>query len=70
MQYKLMMFGFSALCVDLQEVLERLKNYPPERIEREGSDQCYLIDLQNGTSYEIALDSHKHYTIIGLTTPA
>ncbi|WP_394997763.1 hypothetical protein [uncultured Helicobacter sp.] len=68
MRYKLVMFGFSALCVDLEEVLARLRGYPPERAQRENGDQCYLIDLHDGASYEIALDSNNHYAIIGLTT--
>lgn len=69
MRYKLVMFGFSALCVDLEEVSARLEGYPPERARCEGGDQCYLIDLHSGKSYEIALDSHDRYTIIGLATP-
>lgn len=69
MRYKLVMFGFSALCVYIEEVVARLKGYPPERAQREGGDQCYLIDLHDGASYEIALDSQNHYTIIGLATP-
>ncbi|HIV48509.1 hypothetical protein [uncultured Helicobacter sp.] len=68
MRYKLVMFGFSALCMDLEEVSARLKGYPPERAQCEGGDQCYLIDLHSGKSYEIALDSQNHYTILNLTT--
>ncbi|MCI6217151.1 MAG: hypothetical protein MR629_01200 [Helicobacter sp.] len=66
MRYKLVMFGFSAVCVSLQEVRDRLKIYPSERFMIEGKDQCYLIDLQDGKYYLIDLDSQGKYVIKGL----
>lgn len=66
MRYKLVMFGFSAVCVSLQEVRDRLKIYPSERFMIEGKDQCYLIDLQDGKCYLIDLDSQGKYIIKGL----
>lgn len=39
--YKLVMFGFSALCEDLEEVKRRLSLYPAERYELENGDECF-----------------------------
>ena len=40
--YKLVMFGFSALCEDLEEVQRRLSLYPKERYELEiGEDTAF-----------------------------
>ena len=65
MRYKLFMFGFPAMCIDLDEVKDRLKIYPSERVNYEGLDQCYLIDLQTGEQYKIFL-KENHFVILGL----
>lgn len=65
MRYKLFMFGFPAMCIDLDEVKDRLKIYPSERVNYEGLDQCYLIDLQTGEQYKIGL-KENHFVILGL----
>lgn len=45
--YKLVMFGFSALCEDLEEVQRRLSLYPKERYELENGDECFFGKSQN-----------------------
>lgn len=52
MRYKLMMCGFSAMCEDMQEVLDRLKVIPVERGELESSP-CYVFDLHTAKQYPI-----------------
>lgn len=68
MKYKLVMFGFSAVCADIEEVRARLSVYPSERFAIEGGEQCYLIDLQSAECYLIGLDSQNRYIIKGLDT--
>lgn len=58
-QYKLTMFGFSALCEDIEEVDRRLSLYPAERYDLENGDECFLIDLQTREKYEIILDKGR-----------
>ncbi len=55
--YKLIMFGFSALCEDLEEVKRRLSLYPKERYELENSDECFLIDLNTKEQFSIILEN-------------
>ncbi|RAX57890.1 hypothetical protein CCZ01_04480 [Helicobacter monodelphidis] len=55
MRYRLIMFGFSAMCEDLGEVSLRLRGIPMQRADLEGIDQCYLVDLQKKRQYKIAL---------------
>lgn len=57
--YKLVMFGFSALCEDLGEVRRRLSLYPAERYELENGEECFLIDLKTRDSYPIVLEEGK-----------
>lgn len=57
--YKLVMFGFSALCEDLEEVRRRLSLYPAERYELENGEECFLIDLKTRDSYPIVLEGGK-----------
>lgn len=57
--YKLVMFGFSALCEDLEEVKRRLSLYPAERYELENGEECFLIDLVTRDSYPIVLEEGK-----------
>lgn len=57
MKYKLMLFGFSALCEDVDEVNERLRQTPARRGEYETFDQCYLIDLKSGKNYPICREN-------------
>lgn len=57
--YKLVMFGFSALCEDLEEVKRRLSLYPAERYELENGDECFLIDLKTRNSYSIVLENER-----------
>lgn len=52
MRYKLMMCGFSAVCEDMDEVLDRLKVIPVERAKLE-SYECYVFDKQTGAKYAI-----------------
>lgn len=58
-QYKLTMFGFSALCEDIEEVERRLSLYPAERYDLENGDECFLIDLQTREKYEIILNKGR-----------
>lgn len=58
MKYKLTMFGFSAICEDLEEVNLRLRGIPKERANLESGD-CHLIDLENGKQYPIVLKDGK-----------
>ncbi|MDA3967751.1 hypothetical protein [Helicobacter sp. WB40] len=58
-QYKLTMFGFSALCEDIEEVERRLSLYPAERYDLENGDECFLIDLQTREKYEIILNKDR-----------
>lgn len=63
--YKLVMFGFSALCEDLEEVKRRLSLYPVERYKLENGDECFLIDLVTRNSYPIILKDER-FVIEGL----
>lgn len=60
-QYKLMMFGFSALCEDLEEVNLRLRQIPIERALAETMEQCYLIDLKTGDRFDIEYNQKGFY---------
>ncbi|OBV29508.1 hypothetical protein BKN38_01125 [Helicobacter sp. CLO-3] len=55
-QYKLSMFGFPALCEDIDEVFARMRQIPIERAQAETLEQCYLIDLKEGKTYPIAIN--------------
>ena len=57
--YKLIMFGFSALCEDLEEVKRRLSLYPKERYELENIDECFLIDLNTKEQFSIILENGR-----------
>ncbi|MDD6056298.1 MAG: hypothetical protein SOW25_04070 [Helicobacter sp.] len=57
--YKLVMFGFSALCEDLEEVKRRLSLYPTSRYEAENGDECFLIDLNTRELYPIILENNR-----------
>lgn len=59
MKYRLIMFGFSAMCEDIDEVKLRLRGYPPSRVGYEGIDQCYLIDLEQNKQYAIRLHDNR-----------
>lgn len=63
--YKLVMFGFSALCEDLDEVKRRLSLYPVERYQLENGDECFLVDLSTRDSYPIVLKGER-FIIEGL----
>ena len=63
-EYKLVMFGFSALCEDLEEVQRRLSLYPKERYELENGEECFLINLK--TKFPIILENNR---FIILKTP-
>ncbi|TLD83498.1 hypothetical protein LS70_004885 [Helicobacter sp. MIT 11-5569] len=63
--YKLVMFGFSALCEDLDEVKRRLNIYPTERYELENGDECFLVELSTRTIYPIVLKDNR-FVIEGL----
>lgn len=56
-EYKLVMFGFSALCEDLEEVKRRLSLYPKERAEFENGEECFLIDLKTREQIPIVLEN-------------
>ena len=58
-RYRLLMFGFSAMCEDLDEVRLRLRGYPAHRAASEAGDQCYLVDLQQGAQYAIVLRNDR-----------
>lgn len=58
-RYRLVMFGFSAMCEDMDEVRLRLRGYPPDRAKSEAGDQCYLVDLQQGVQYAIVLRNDR-----------
>lgn len=60
MRYRLIMFGFSAVCEDIDEVRLRLSGYPPNRATSEGIDQCYLIDLEKKIQYAIILRNNRY----------
>lgn len=64
-QYKLVMFGFGIKLENLSEVRNRLTQIPIQRAKIEGIEQCYLIDLNDGTKYQINFDERK-YIIEGL----
>ena len=57
--YKLVMFGFSALCEDLEEVQRRLSLYPKERYELENGDECFLVNLNTKEIFPITLENEK-----------
>ncbi|VEJ08154.1 Uncharacterised protein [Helicobacter pullorum] len=57
--YKLVMFGFSALCEDLEEVQRRLSLYPKERYELENGDECFLANLKTKEIFPITLENEK-----------
>lgn len=60
-EYKLMMFGFSALCENMDEVEQRLRQIPVERALAETIEQCYLIDLRSGEKFDIIYDEKGFY---------
>ncbi|PAF47939.1 hypothetical protein BKH41_06655 [Helicobacter sp. 12S02232-10] len=60
-QYKLMMFGFSALCEDISEVEQRLRQIPIQRAEAETIEQCYLIDLKSGEKFDVVYNEKGFY---------
>ncbi|MDO7253025.1 hypothetical protein [Helicobacter cappadocius] len=60
-EYKLMMFGFSALCEDMEEVQQRLRQIPIERALAETIEQCYLIDLKSGEKFDITYNEKGFY---------
>lgn len=60
-KYKLTMFGFSALCEDIEEVKRRLALYPPERYELENGDECFLINLETKEKHEIILEKQRFH---------
>ncbi|PAF42440.1 hypothetical protein [Helicobacter sp. 11S02596-1] len=60
-QYKLMMFGFSALCEDISEVEQRLRQIPIQRAEAETLEQCYLIDLKSGEKFDVVYNEKGFY---------
>jgi len=68
-QYKLTMFGFPALCEDMDEVLARIKQIPPERALAETLEQCYLIDLKTGETFYITCNNGKYVIDFNKTTP-
>ena len=57
--YKLVMFGFSALCEDLEEVQRRLSLYPKERYELENGYECFLVNLKTKEIFPITLENEK-----------
>ncbi|CAM2893080.1 hypothetical protein [Helicobacter burdigaliensis] len=57
--YKLVMFGLSALCEDLEEVERRLLLYPKERHSLENGEECFLIDLNTKELYPIIVKNNK-----------
>ena len=59
------MFGFSALCEDLEEVKRRLNIYPIERHELENGDECFLVNLITRKIYPITLKNNR-FIIDGL----
>ncbi|PAF46675.1 hypothetical protein BKH46_06820 [Helicobacter sp. 12S02634-8] len=60
-QYKLMMFGFSALCEDMDEVHQRIRQIPIERAMAETIEQCYLIDLASGEKRDVLYNEKGFY---------
>ncbi len=66
--YKLVMFGFPALCEDLDEVYMRIRQIPTQRAQAETLEQCYLIDLTSGEKYQITCDE-KEFFIQGIEKP-
>lgn len=63
--YKLVMFGFSALCEDLDEVKRRLSIYPIGRYTLENGDECFLVNLNTREIYPILLKNNR-FIIDGL----
>lgn len=61
LSYKLVMFGFPALCEDIDEVYARMRQIPVERAKAETLEQCYLIDLQSGDRYEISCNERGFF---------
>lgn len=61
LSYKLVMFGFPALCEDLDEVGARMRQIPVERAKLETLEQCYLIDLKSGDRHEITCDERGFF---------
>lgn len=59
--YKLVMFGFPALCEDIEEVRLRMKQIPLERAEAETLEQCYLIELKTAKHYKILCDEKGYF---------
>lgn len=57
--YKLVMFGFSALCEDLEEVKQRLRIYPTQRYILENGDECFLVNLKTHEIYPIVLENNR-----------
>ena len=59
--YKLVMFGFPALCEDIEEVNLRMKQIPLERAKAETLEQCYLIELKTAKHYKILCDEKGYF---------
>lgn len=59
--YKLVMFGFPALCEDIEEVKLRMKQIPLERAKAETLEQCYLIELKTAKHYKILCDEKGYF---------
>lgn len=59
--YKLVMFGFPALCEDIEEVNLRMKQIPLERAKVETLEQCYLIELKTAKCYKILCDEKGYF---------
>lgn len=59
--YKLVMFGFPALCEDMEEVALRMKQIPLERAKAETLEQCYLIELKTAKQYKILCDEKGYF---------
>lgn len=60
-EYKLVMFGFPALCEDLSEVQSRIRQIPIERAQVETLEQCYLIELKTGKNFAIKCDEKGYF---------
>lgn len=61
LSYKLVMFGFPALCEDIDEVYARMRQIPVDRAKAETLEQCYLIDLQSADRYEISCNDREFF---------
>ena len=59
--YKLVMFGFSALREDLEEVHRRFSLYPNDRSDLENGDECFLINLKTKEIFHINLENENFF---------